>query len=135
MDINIRTIPHSEQRYPTVGDWWFDEAGNLQIRVSKMSDDRFESLVAFHELAEVLLCRKAGVTQEDADDFDIAFENERAAGLHPQDAEPGDSDDAPYREQHSMATALERALSVALGVNWKEYDDEVMALGNKTEGG
>jgi hypothetical protein len=27
MKINIETIPHSDQRYPTVGDYWDDENG------------------------------------------------------------------------------------------------------------
>jgi hypothetical protein len=38
LHIVIETIDHSQQRYPTVGDWQIDKAGNLHITVSKMSD-------------------------------------------------------------------------------------------------
>ena len=31
--IVIDTIPHSRQRYPTVGDWQIDKAGNLHITI------------------------------------------------------------------------------------------------------
>jgi hypothetical protein len=37
LHIVIDTIQHSQQRYPTVGDWQVDKAGNLHITVSRMS--------------------------------------------------------------------------------------------------
>ena len=36
MNITIKTIAHDKQRYDTVGDWWFDDEGDLQIRVSRV---------------------------------------------------------------------------------------------------
>ena len=38
LHIIIETIAAFGQRYPTVGDWEIDKAGNLHITVSKMSD-------------------------------------------------------------------------------------------------
>jgi hypothetical protein len=67
--IVIETIPHSQQRYPTVGDWQVDKARNLHITVSKMSDQRYEFLIASHELIEAYLARHAGVTQRAVDKF------------------------------------------------------------------
>ena len=52
LHIIIDTIPHSEQRHPTVGDWQIDKAGNLHITVSKMSRQDFEIGVAIHELVQ-----------------------------------------------------------------------------------
>src|SRR5215475_7195724 len=122
----IETIDHKDQRYPTVGDWYFDEHGNLVIRVSKMSDPRYEMLVAVHELVEVLQCQRDGVSQESVDQFDKAFEEKRAKGeLKDENAEPGDEPDAPYHEQHCLATSVERLLAYSLGVNWSQYADEV----------
>ncbi len=126
MNINIETIPHAEHRYAgTCGDWWFDDARNLQIRVSDMGNWKYESLVAFHELAEVLLCKDRGITVEEVDAFDKAFE----ANRQPDDnSEPGDDPTCPCRKEHFFATTVERALSAELGVDWTEYDYAVMAL-------
>lgn len=129
MNINIQIIPHEQQRYPTVGDWWYDPDGTIQIRVSKMSDERYESLVALHELVEVLKCKHDGISQEAVDQFDKAFEALRAEGkLKDENAEPGDEADAPYQKQHSLATGVERIMAAALDVVWSKYADEVEAF-------
>ena len=44
--IFIKSIPMSEMRYKTCGDWWYDPDGTLQIRAAKMGDWRYELLVA-----------------------------------------------------------------------------------------
>lgn len=124
MKITIETIQHDSQRYETVGDWWFDEAGNLEIRVSNMGNWKYEALVAFHELAEVLLCKDRGITTEMVDAFDKAFEARRAGNTD----EPGDDPACPCRKEHFFATTVERALSAELGVDWAEYDNKVSGL-------
>ena len=116
MDIHIRVIPHAEQRYDTVGDWYFDKTRDLQIRVSKQRDDRHEWLIAVHEMVEALQCMEDGVTQQEVDDFDFAW-----AGL----GEPGDDPTAPYHQQHVNTTAIEVVLASMLLVGWKRYLREV----------
>jgi len=125
MKITIETIPHTEQRYPTVGDWYYEKDGSLTIRVSEMSDWRHEACVAVHELVEALMCKDAGITQDDVDKFDKNFEANR-----PPDSveEPGDSMKAPYRLQHGIASGIERILGAELGVDWNKYADEVEAF-------
>jgi len=125
MKIVIETIPHEKQRYETVGDWWTDPDGTLQIRVSDMPDDRYNLLVGLHELVEAALCDDRGIAQADVDAFDKAFEAKRPAG---NTDEPGDDPDAPYHLEHGFATGVERLMASALGINWTEYDDAVMAL-------
>jgi hypothetical protein len=120
--IIIDTIPHSEQRYPTVGDWQIDKAGNLHITVPKMSDQRYEFLIGMHEAIEAYLAINAGVSPEAVDKFDGAYEAKRKAG---DDSEPGDNPKAPYHREHVFATKIERLLAVKLGVNWSTYDREV----------
>lgn len=125
MNVNIKIIPHEEHRYTTVGDWWLDENGDLQIRVSKLSDPRMEGLIAVHEYVEFLMCQHDGVTTEMVDKFDKDFE----ANRHPDNEdEPGDSPDAPYVKQHCIATGIERILAAALEVKWKPYEDELCEL-------
>lgn len=126
MRITIETIPHDQHRYPTVGDWFYDDSGDLVIRVSKMSDWRREMLVAVHELVEVLTCKNDGVSQEEVDKFDIEFEKNRPEG--DVESEPGDEPNAPYVNQHCLATGIERILAQQWGVKWNEYADEIESL-------
>lgn len=121
MNVTIKIIPHAEQRYPTCGDWFYD-GDNLEIRVSKMSDWRYELLVVVHELVEVVLCEHAGVTQQVVDQFDMDYEKNRPPG---DNSEPGDDPKAPYRYEHCIASGIERVLAAVLGVTWRDYEMEI----------
>lgn len=134
MKIDIATIPHSQQRYETVGDWYWKgkPEGNcfwnhctLVIRVSKMKDWRHEVCVAIHELVEVVICKWTGITQKEVDTFDMAFEKNRKPGNFD---EPGDDNRAPYRIAHCIATGVERTVAAMLGVFWKLYEKEIESL-------
>jgi len=127
--MHIETIPHETQRYPTVGDYWLDEVGVEQIRVSEMMDWRYEVLVAVHEIVEMALTRHRGIAEQDITEFDIKFEQDKEKGLI--GGEAGDNVNAPYRKEHFFATNLERLLAGELDVNWFEYDRYVDALGFK----
>jgi hypothetical protein len=134
MKILIETIPHREQRYPTVGDWQFrtiDRSANglppetqLLISVSEMSDWRYEALVAIHEAIEALACLHAGVTEAQIDQFDLNFDHLNVSGI----VEPGDHPHAPYHYQHRFATIVEELLAMELGVDWQSYAKEVERL-------
>lgn len=129
MQIIIRTIPHTEQRYVTCGDWWFNEDGDLQIRVSDLSNQDMESLIASHELVEALLCKKRGIDEKDVTRFDERYELARKD--YPEimgETEPGDHPKAPYNKEHEFATRLEHSLSMELGVDWQEYNKKVNDL-------
>lgn len=124
MKIIIETIPHKDQRYETVGDWFWED-GDLRIRVSELGNWKYEACVAVHELVEVLLCKSDGVQQQDVDAFDMQYEKDRQEG---DESEPGDDNLAPYRKQHCVATGVERVLAAELGLSWKEYDAAINAL-------
>lgn len=111
MKIEIEFIPQSEQRYDTLGDWFW-EGDTLHIRSSDDDGPTAAFLVAFHELAEAWLCRENGIDQAKVDAFDLAF-------VPPEDdpdAEPGDHPDAPYRYQHRQAMMLEHLMALFMGV-------------------
>jgi len=126
--IHIRTIPHSEQRYDTVGDYWTDADGVEQFRISSMSNADYEFLVALHELVESHLAAKRGIAEPAITEFDQWFEVERERGRFSEDAEPGDHPEAPYRREHQFATLIERLMAYELGVDWASYDQAVMSL-------
>jgi len=115
---DIRTIPHREQRYDTVGDFFADSA-TMKIYVSSMGIREYEVLVAVHELVEAELCRKMGITEQMVDAWDLAHEDED---------EPGALPDCPYREAHLRAEAIERVLANDLAVDWEHYDRTVKAV-------
>lgn len=129
MEIKIKTIKHEDQRYATCGDWQFDEKGNLEITVSGMNNWKYEFLIAFHELAEVMICKSRDISQESVDAFDISFEKMREQ--FPEiikDQEPGFFPTAPYRMEHEFATGIEKMMAGQLGVDWIQYDSEVSKL-------
>ena len=120
MKIVIETIPQKDHRYPTIGDYWRDDQGNLQIRVTDVGNWKYEALVALHEMIEVLLCEDRGIKEPDIMAFDEAYEKNRPAD--DPDSEPGDAPLAPYRKEHRFAENLERLFAEQLGVIWDEYD-------------
>jgi hypothetical protein len=119
--INIQTIPHDKQRYPTCGDWFYDRDGVLQIRVSEMRNNRHEMAVALHELIEAALCMVAHVEAWHVDDFDKNWEGA------PKD-EPGNDPKAPYHHQHVTASICERAIAQCLEISWNDYEKTIAAL-------
>ena len=125
MKIVIETIPNKSQKYRTVGNWFRETDGTLRIQVSEEIGDKAASLVALHELIEVLLCEDRGITQIAVDKFDIEFEDERKPG---NTDEPGDDPRAPYRKEHFFATSIERLMAAELGVDWKLYDAAINDL-------
>lgn len=123
MNVEIKTIPHKEQRYDTCGDYWKDGKIN-RFRVSKMNDD-YEFLVVIHELIEAHLAKKRGIKWKDIDNFDKKFE----AARKPDNVdEPGNDAAAPYKKEHRFAENIERQVALELGVDWFEYEKVVEKL-------
>lgn len=130
LHIYIDTTPHSEQRYPTVGDYWRPSIPKyalerLEVRVSDLGNEDYEFLVAIHELIEEHLTRKRGISEEEITKFDMAYEASRT----PESIdEPGDHPDAPYNKEHIFATHIERLVAEELGVDWDAYSDKINSL-------
>lgn len=124
LNIQIITVKHTDQRYPTCGDWFW-QGDKLCIYISELGDWRYEAAVALHEMAEAILCSHTHVSQEDVDDFDKKFEETRAEG---NTDEPGDHPLAPYRDQHFIATNLERQFAHELDIDWSEYEAAINNL-------
>jgi hypothetical protein len=114
MHIEIKSIPSSEQRYDTVGDYWYDENDTLQIRLSDDVPEMPPEMVLLHELTEIFLCQKHGVKFEDIDNFDM---NVFPLRDRDESAEPGDEPDAPYRKEHRIAMIVEHIFANAMGVD------------------
>jgi len=131
--LEVRLIPHAEQRYPTWADWEFND-GKLTISVSEVGNWRYHLLAAIHELLEAVLCKHQNVTQSAVDAFDIPYENRRMTGhIHAACGceitdDPGADIHAPYRAAHLYATGVEYGLAKLLGVDPNLYDAAFIAL-------
>lgn len=124
-EIHYKAIPHGEQRYDTAGDYFTDEKGVEQFRVSQLSDTKREHLVLIHELVERIICYHTGISNDVIDRFDFQFE----ASRQPDDeSEPGDSYKAPYYRAHQIATMVERLLADELSVDFNDYEEELSRL-------
>lgn len=137
MKIQIQTIPNNEQRYSTVGDYWIDEDGTRQIRVSDLENDDYNFLIAIHEAIEQHFCLKKGIKEEDITNFDKHFEDMRIA--FPDlvgEMEAGDHDNAPYNREHKLASMFEKwvadnianSMDINPGVFWEEYNKKCNEL-------
>lgn len=127
MNIHILSVPNEDIKLRkgfTGADWWWDDAGDLQVRVAnELEDWRERMALAMHEAAEALMCKYNGVTVEQVDVFDEKFKGDNEI-----DVNAGDEPDAPYRLEHTYATAIERILTGVLGVDWKAYDTRLGKL-------
>lgn len=138
MKIIIETIPHETQRYPTCGDWYYEPDGTLVIKVSDLGDWRREALVAVHELVEVLIAKHKGITVQQVDEFDTAYEKDRQQRLEAAQTqaekelilidEPGDAPGCPIGREHSVASGVERILAALLEVDWGPYEKQIETL-------
>ncbi len=128
-EVHVKFIPNNDHRYETIGDWWFDKKGNLQVRVSSFEDERHSMLVAIHEIFEAYAATKNNVPEPEVTKFDLWFEEESNAGRMPPTLdEPGMHPKCPYNEEHQYATAVEMTLATLLKVNWWEYDEALRKM-------
>jgi len=119
--VTVHVVPHAEQRYDTTGDWqWKD--GGLVVTVSDLGNQRFNLLVAAHEITEALLCKRDGVTEASVDAWDLAYSDED---------EPGEVEGCPYFSQHEEASWVERELADLMGVDWDEYSESFARLSGR----
>lgn len=104
-------------RYETGGDWYFDDQGDLIIKVANdcpyFPTEDMQNLVAIHELIEVLLCQKRGITQKMVDDFDMG---PGSYDVIPEVEESGDQPGCPYGKEHRVAMIVEHLMAHELGL-------------------
>ena len=113
MKIKIKTIKHSKQRYNTAGDY-FEKNGVIHVLISDTGNKDYNFLTLIHELVELHLCKRSGISFKEIDDFDMK---------HPELDDPGSDWRAPYKSQHASALRVELALAIELGIDWSKYEE------------
>jgi hypothetical protein len=104
--IVVKAIYHEEQRYDTVGDWWFED-DCLHVRVSRVLSQTEQWCVALHEIVEALLCKHKYGTSATCivDKWDFS---------HMRAKEPGELKNCPYKREHTIASIAEQILELEL---------------------
>ena len=111
--LEIKSIPHPEQRYDTAGDYVQYENLATEIYVSRLASRSQMYLVVIHELVELALCERRKIGMEEIDDWDM--------GEGKDSLNPGDDPKAPYHREHVFAENIERLVAAELGIEWAAY--------------
>jgi hypothetical protein len=122
MNVQVEVVSLADQRYPTMGDWVFENTPSgerLVILVSDTGDARMNWLIALHEQIEAMLCVEASIDEPDVAAFDMG---------HPELDDPGNDPRAPYHREHVFAESIERLVAQMLGVEWADYEAVCQAL-------
>ena len=114
--INIRTIKHKNQRYETLGDYFYDEFDTLYIKVSDTGNQYYNRIIVIHELIEELLTRYKGIKEEKILEWD---------NNHLDSDDPGSLKDAPYNKEHLFALQIEKDICYYLGLDWDIYEERL----------
>lgn len=113
--IEMEVIPHQEQRYDTLGDYWVTEDGTWHFRVSDLGDWRYNFSVLLHEFIEVALLTHKGVTEPEVLAFDLSVPEDS-----PYANDPGFDPKSPYHAEHVYADCMERLIAPHLGMSFTD---------------
>jgi hypothetical protein len=125
MHFEAKAIDPNAIAYSTCGNWEWLPNDYLKVTVpdfGNREDSAF--LVALHELVEAWLCKSAGILESDVSKWDIE---------HPELEEPGDHPEAPYHEQHRVATEVEKLVNSALRRDWDDHEGWVQAAAEEVD--
>ncbi len=137
LSINIKVIPHKEQRFNTTAEWWIDkEDGTLQVRVSDLGNLDYIKLHIIHELFEAFACTyNKNADLDVVENFDKRYEEDRKTGKIPAYIdEAGFHPDCPYGDEHVAATGVEMLLSPFLRVKWMQYNNRCLEVSAQERG-
>lgn len=119
--LSLKTGDIKDHRYASIDDYFDpiihnEDALIFRTTVGNMGNTDYEFLVFIHAITEQYLCYKHKVKDAEITKFDMD---------NPQLDDPGNDPKAPYHLEHMVANDIEATLSVALGVDWKKYEDAI----------
>lgn len=121
-EIKIKFVPREQIRNRDFGDYRHFENGDSEILVAETGNPDYNFLVQIHEAIEMYISLRDGLPEEEINLFDKKFVKEQEQGLRPENQEPGNAKDSPYRKYHRLAENIERQLAFYLGVDWQDYE-------------
>lgn len=85
----------------------------IWFEVLDIGVEGYNLLLLVHALVEYLTTQGRGIPLKLIEKFD---------NDNPDSPEPGDEEDAPYRNEHCLATGIERLLCSYLNIPWRVYE-------------
>lgn len=102
-------------------DDYFQEDGVCNIIASEINLSIATKILLIHGLIEHILTEEAGIPESVIDAYDKEFEDKIQKGIVSEDAEPGEQEDCPYKDQHYSAEVVERILCDRVKLSWRDY--------------
>ena len=121
-----RIIRSEFQEYSTCGNYQETDDGLLVIFITEQINQDYVNLIFFHEMIEWWLCKIRKISEESISNFDIEWNRRLSTGEKGLKDEPGNELNAPYHREHMFATKMEKQLCEQMGLNWKEYETNLM---------
>jgi hypothetical protein len=126
--INIEIVPLKEQRYDTLGDYYYKK-GVLHFKITDTGNPFYNKLILIHELVEQTLTEAKGIKEQTILRHDLEFEKLIKDGKVDPDSEPGDHKNSPYRKEHRLAEVVERLMLNHLNrETFEEYNDKIFKI-------
>jgi hypothetical protein len=117
MRIEVRIIPKSEMPYDTWDNYYITNDGDFVFEIADTGNIIFNRIMLIHAMVEQLLTDVNGISAKAITDFDMNSQKSE---------EPGEEVDAPYRNQHLIAKAVEMLICAHLNIPWKLYNGGIM---------
>jgi hypothetical protein len=126
--IKVEIVPLKKQRYETLGDY-YEKNGVLHFKITDTGSPLHNKLILIHELIEQTLTEAKGIKESIILRHDLEFEKLIKDGLVPEDAEPGEHKNSPYRKEHILAETVERLMLNHLNQEtFTEYSEKIFKV-------
>lgn len=106
----------TKMRYPTVGDYFKTKDGWIVVAADSGNPD-YNFLILIHELIELYLTQRQGISEPEIKKFDEWFEREKSCGHFGKKTIAGRHPKAPYRREHIFAEKIEKLLAKELRID------------------
>lgn len=126
--INIEIVPLKEQRYDTLGDYYYKK-GVLYFKITDTGNPFYNKLILIHELVEQTLTEAKGIKEPVILRHDLEFEKLLRDGKVDPNSEPGEHKNSPYRKEHVLAEIVERMMVNHMNQEtFTEYSDKIFKI-------
>lgn len=126
--INVEIVPLKEQRYDTLGDYYFKK-GVLHFKITDTGNPFYNKLILIHELVEQTLTEAKGIKEQQILRHDLEFEKLIKDGKVDPNSEPGEHKNSPYRQEHLLAEIVEKLMLNHLNrETFTEYNNKLFKI-------
>jgi hypothetical protein len=135
--VNIESRKFKDMPYPSLDYYYENSDGSVDLGAAEELSEKAQFLVLMHAMIEYYLCKFNGITEPEIAKWDLEIEELVKLGELSDETDPGyavisDGEgagiQAPYRDQHHLATAVEGLLLPSMQYSEAEYIKEMETL-------